>query len=307
MRYVFIVNPTAGNRNPMETVFPSVRNAFRGWKVDFTYYETKYPGHATQIAAAEAGKGDAVRIYGFGGDGTLSEIAAGLIGRENTELGIFPCGSGNDYIKTFGSEEDFLSPEKQLDARSRIVDMIRSEDRYAVNLCTVGMDAKVPLEVEKLKRIRFLSGPAAYDLGLLKTLLGRIGDEMTITIDGDEKYEDCFLMAVTGCGRYYGGGYCGAPEAVPDDGLLDFVLIRKPAFYRIPKLIALYKAGKHLKSKEFDGILTFRRGKRMEITSARPVAQNLDGECSLVKRTSFEVMPGAVRFLVPQGTGAHTT
>ena len=299
MRYVLIVNPTAGNRNPMETVFPSVRDAFRNWKVDFTWYETKYPGHATEIAAAEAGRKDALRIYGFGGDGTLSEIAAGIVGRKNVEIGIFPCGSGNDYIRTFGSKEDFLSPQKQLGARSRTVDMIHSEGRYAINLCTVGMDAKVPLEVERLKRIRFLNGPAAYDIGLIKTLLGPIGNEMTITIDGDKKYEGCFLMAVTGCGRYYGGGYCGAPEAVPDDGLLDFILIRKPALYRIPKLVTLYKAGKHLKSKEFDGILTFHRGKRMEVASMHSVAQNLDGECSLVKQTSFEVVPRAVRFLVP--------
>lgn len=299
LRYVLIVNPTAGNRNPMETVFPSVRDAFRNWKVDFTWYETKYPGHATEIAAAEAGRKDALRIYGFGGDGTLSEIAAGIVGRKNVEIGIFPCGSGNDYIRTFGSKEDFLSPQKQLGARSRTVDMIHSEGRYAINLCTVGMDAKVPLEVERLKRIRFLSGPAAYDIGLLKTLLGPIGNEMTIRIDGNKKYEGCFLMAVTGCGRYYGGGYCGAPEAVPDDGLLDFILIRKPALYRIPKLVTLYKAGKHLKSKEFDGILTFHRGKRMEVASMHSVAQNLDGECSLVKQTSFEVVPRAVRFLVP--------
>ena len=299
MRYVFIVNPAAGRKNPMQIVFPAVRDAFRSKNIAFSCYETEYPGHATEIAAAETGRGDAVRLYGFGGDGTLSEIAAGMIGRKNGELGIFPCGSGNDYIKTFGEEKDFLSPEKQIGAPSRTVDMIRSGGRYAINLCTVGMDAKIPLEVEKLKRIPFLSGPAAYNLGLVKTLLGRIGSEMTVTIDGGKTYAGCFLMAVAGCGRYYGGGYCGAPEAVPDDGLLDFILIRKPAFYRIPELVRLYKAGKHLHSKKFDGILTFCRGRRMEIESALPTAENLDGECSMADRTSFEVVPKAVRFLVP--------
>lgn len=299
LRYVLIVNPAAGKKNPMQTVFPAVRDAFRSKNLDFSCYETKNPGHATEIAAAETGKGDAVRLYGFGGDGTLSEIAAGMIGRKNGELGIFPCGSGNDYIKTFGEEKDFLSPEKQIGAPSRTVDMIHSGGRYAVNLCTVGMDAKIPLEVEKLKRIRFLSGPAAYNLGLVKTLLGRIGSEMTVTIDGEKTYAGCFLMAVAGCGRYYGGGYCGAPEAVPDDGLLDFILIRKPAFYRIPKLVQLYKEGKHLHSKAFDGILTFCRGKKMEIEAAGPTAENMDGECSVAERMSFEVVPGAVRFLVP--------
>lgn len=299
MRYIFIVNPAAGKKNPLQAFFPYIREAFRSRNTDFTCYETKYPKHATEIAAAEGGKGDAVRIYGLGGDGTLNEIAAGIIGMRNVELGIFPCGSGNDYIKTFGAAENFLSPEKQIAGQSRTVDMIRSENWSAINLCTVGMDAKIPLEVKRLKHIRFLSGPAAYNLGLLKTLLGRIGDEMTITVDRKKTYTGCFLMAVIGCGRYYGGGYCAAPEALPDDGLLDFILIRKPAFHRIPKLIGLYKAGRHLKSKEFDGLLTFCRGKRLEIESPREVAQNLDGECSLIKGTSFEVMPKSIRFIVP--------
>ncbi len=177
--------------------------------------------------------------------------------------------------------------------------MIRSGDRVSVNLCTVGMDAKIPLEVEKIKRLPLMSGPVAYDLALLKTLLGRIGSEMEITIDGSKTFQGCFLMAVVGCGRYYGGGYCGAPEAVPDDGLLDFILIRKPAFHRIPKLVRLYKAGEHLRSPEFNGLLTFCRGEKMEVAPACPVAENLDGECRLVKHESFEVMPKAIRFITP--------
>lgn len=299
MRYVFIVNPAAGKISPSKTVFPRIRDIFVSKNIHCTCYETKYPKHATQIAAAEAEKGDAIRIFGFGGDGTLSEIASGIIGKKNVELGIFPCGSGNDYIKTFGREENFLSAEKQIGAPSRTVDMIREGNRFAINLCSVGMDAKIPLEVEKLKRIRFLSGPAAYDVGLVKTLLGKIGSELKITIDGEKKYDGCFLMAVIGCGRYYGGGYCGAPEAIPDDGLLDFILIRKPVFYRIPKLAMLYKAGKHLQSKEFAHIVTFCRGKRIEIESPGQIAINMDGESSLASHVSFEAVPNAVRFIVP--------
>lgn len=299
MRYVLIVNPVAGKRNPLLEAFPSIRDVFRSRNVDFTFHETKYPRHATELAAAEAGKGDDVRIFGLGGDGTLNEIAAGIFGKKNVEIGIFPCGSGNDYIKTFGAEKDFRSPEKQIRAKSRCVDIIRSGDRFAVNLCSAGMDAKIPLEVEKLKRIPFLSGPAAYNIGVFKTLLGRIGDEMKITIDGEKRFSGRFLMAVAGCGRFYGGGYCSAPEAEPDDGLLDFILIRKPAVYRIPKLIGLYKAGRHLHSAEFNGILTFCRGRKMEIDAPCPIAQNLDGESMFVNHTSFEVLPRAVRFLVP--------
>jgi diacylglycerol kinase (ATP) len=297
MRYVFIVNPVAGKKDPYHTVFPVIQKFFEERHLEFTCHVTERPKHATELAASEGGKGDPVRIFGLGGDGTLSEVAAGVMGMKNAEVGIFPCGSGNDYVKTFGTAEDFLSPEKQLAAPSRLVDVIRSEQGFSMNLCTVGMDAKVPLAVEKLKKIPFLSGPAAYNLALLKVLLGKIGDDFQITIDEDKKFSGCFLMAVAGNGRYYGGGFCGAPEAVPDDGLLDFVLIRKPSLYLIPRLVKPYKEGRHLTAKVFDGILTFCRGKKMEIAASRPTAENLDGECRLVNRVTFEVVPHAVRFI----------
>lgn len=114
-----------------------------------------------------------MRIFAVGGDGTLSEVAAGAIGMENVEVGVIPCGSGNDYIKTFGEIEKFLSPEKQLKATSRMVDMIESEGHLSINLCSIGLDAKVAYEMVKFKAVPFLSGSTAYNLALVKVLLGK--------------------------------------------------------------------------------------------------------------------------------------
>jgi diacylglycerol kinase family enzyme len=271
----------------------------------YTCHVTQFPGQASEFSADEAGREGPVRIYSVGGDGTLREVAAGAIGRENAEVGAFPCGTGNDYIKTFGREEDFLSPEKQLAARSRTVDTIRSDSGVSVNLCTVGMDARVSMLVSRIKRIPFLSGPVAYDLAMIRTLFGKIGENLKIVIDSIRSYRDVFLMAIACNGRYYGGGFCPAPTAAPDDGLLDFVLIRKPPFWKIPKLAQMYKAGRHLGAREFDGILTFCRGKKMEISAARPVAENIDGDCRYVGKEKFSVLPSSLRFLVPK-SGAGT-
>lgn len=305
MRYVLIVNPVAGKRNPCDTVLPGVRRFFEEKRLDFVCHATERPGHAAELAAREAGEGGPVRIFAFGGDGTLGEVAAGAEGHENAEIGVFPCGSGNDYVKSFGAREDFLSPEKQIAGVSRPVDLIRSELGTSINLCSVGMDATVAFQMERIKKLPFVSGPAAYDLALLKVLLGRIGENLRIRIDDSEEFEGCFLFAVAASGRYYGGGYCGAPQAVPDDGLLDFILIRKPLFYKIPKLIGLYKAGLHIGAKEFEGILTFRRGRKMEIIPEKSAASNRDGEVALVGAVSFEVAPHAVRFLVPHREGGE--
>ena len=299
MRYVLIVNPAAGKRNSAETVLPPVRRFFEEKGLEYACHVTERPGHAAELTAQEAEKGGEVRIFGFGGDGTLGEIAAGAMERKNAEIGIFPCGSGNDYIKNFGGMKEFLSPERQLAGVSRPVDLIKTELGISISLCSVGMDARVPLEVERLKRLPLLSGPAAYDLALVKVLLGQLGDNLHIRIDGGEEFRDCFLFALAASGRYYGGGYCGAPQAVPDDGLLDFILIRKVPLYRVPRLVGLYKAGLHIGAKEFEGILTFRRGKKMEIFAQKPAAFNRDGEVTLTGAVSFEILPHAARFIVP--------
>lgn len=301
MRYVLIVNPAAGKKNPYETVLPPVHRFLQEHGIPFVCHLTQKPGHAISLSREEAARGDEVRIYAFGGDGTLAEVAAGAAEFENAEIGIFPCGSGNDYIKMFGPRKDFLSVEKQLMAVSRRVDLIRSELGISINLCSVGMDATVALEMARLKRLPLISGPAAYNLALLKVLFGKIGEPLRIRIDDREEFSGCFLFAIAASGQYYGGGYCGAPLAVPNDGLLDFVLIRKPPVFQIPKLAAMYKAGRHIGAKEFEKILTFRRGKKLEIFPEKPAASNRDGEVALIGGSiSFEVFPSAVRFLVPK-------
>ncbi len=301
MRYSFIVNPTAGKRNAYRTFFPRVRAYMEERGLPYTCHVTERPGQATEFAALEGGKEGPVRIYGVGGDGTLREVAAGAAGRENVEVGIFPCGSGNDYIKMFGREEDFLSPAGQIAARPRTVDTARSDAGLAVNCCSVGIDAKVSLKAARIKRVPLLSTPAAYDLALAAVLLGRIGEKLRITIDGVRTYEDVFVIAFAGNGRWYGGGFCAAPQAELDDGLLDFVLIRKPPFRRLPRLAVLYKEGRHIGAPEFDGVLTFCRGRKMEIAAGRPVAENIDGDCRYVRSETFSVQPRVLRFLVPEG------
>lgn len=113
MRYVFIINPAAGKRNPLHTVFPKVRSFFEENRLSFRSYMTEHPLQAAELARKEGEAGGDVRIFGFGGDGTLGEIAAGIENMKNVEFGIFPCGSGDDYIKSFGARELFC-PLKNL-------------------------------------------------------------------------------------------------------------------------------------------------------------------------------------------------
>lgn len=299
MRYVFIINPTAGKKNAFYTIFPPIQKYFDANELEYVCYITEKPMHAMELAKMEGSKGDSVRIYAIGGDGTLSETAGGVIGMNNVEVGIFPSGSGNDYIKTFGESASFLSVEKQLSAPSQTVDMIRSCGRLSINVCSIGLDAKVAYNMADFKKLPFVSGSMAYNFAVIKVLLGKIGDQLEITIDGAKKFEGNYLFALAGNGQYYGGGYCGAPQAVPNDGLLDFILIKKPPLNQIPALIPIYKSGGHIESEKFKDILTFCRGKKMTVKAIRPAIANFDGECHIIDKLDFEVVPNAINFIVP--------
>ncbi len=300
MRYVFIVNPSAGKANPYHTVFPLIQEYCRTNNLDYVCHITSRPLQATELARKQGEKGDEVRIYGVGGDGTLSEVAAGVVGMSNVEVGVIPCGSGNDYVKTFGRMESFLSMEKQMAAKSQKVDMIQSEGNLSINLCSIGLDAKVAYEMVRFRRVPLLNGPMAYNLALVKVLMGKIGSQLKVTIDGTKEFEGEYLFALAGSGRYYGGGYCGAPMAVPDDGLLDFILIKKPPFHKIPQLVKIYKEGRHINSPKFQDFLIYCRGKEMCVSSFKPVIANYDGECRAIEQVSFKIVPNAVSFIIPE-------
>ncbi|HEX3038297.1 MAG TPA: diacylglycerol kinase family protein [Oscillospiraceae bacterium] len=300
MRYVFIFNPAAGKKDPYPVYYPIIKNYCEEQDLPYTCLVTKYPLHAQELAKNEGAKGDEVRIYGVGGDGTLREIAAGTFGMENVEIGIIPCGSGDDYIRTFGKKEDFLSVPKQIHAKSRTVDMIRYNDGLALNLCSIGLDAAVAYNMTKFKKMPLITGSMAYDLALVKVFLHKIGNELYITIDGTKQYSGNYLFAVAANGKYYGGGYCAAPEALPDDGLLDFILIRTPKLRQVPAMVRLYKAGKHYNAKEFVGMLEHCRGKQMHVIAKAPAVGNFDGDCNYISDVCFEEIPQAARFIVPE-------
>ena len=304
MRYVFIINPTAGKRNPYNTVMEAVESTLKPKGISYRCFTTAHPEHATELAKLEAEKGDPVCVFACGGDGTVCEVARGLRGFDNAVLGIFPCGSGNDYIKTFGSKARFCSLEDQLEGHTTTVDMIRVGDQYAINLCSLGVDAKVALGVVKFKKVPLVSGAMAYNLAVMELFLGRMYDRLKITIDDTIHYDGDFFFALAASGQQYGGGYRGAPDAIPDDGLLDFVLIKATSKLRLLKILPRYKRGEHTDD-DFGGIVIKHRGRKIQIESmaSTPAVINLDGEAFRRNEITFEVAPHALRLLLPRGVG----
>ena len=126
------------------------------------------------------------------------------------------------------------------------------------------------------------------------------------TIDGETMTVDCLMCAVCN-GRTYGGGFCAAPEARPDDGWLDVYIIRKVSRLTIAKLLGLYKNGRHFRNghllPEVEPYFIYRRAKSVTLKAADgrgPIVATADGECVPKEEVRVQVQPLAGRILLPK-------
>ena len=308
MRHVFILNPVAGKKQEAVELRGKIDAYFSGRpELEYAIRVTDGVGSATRIAQEECATGGKVRLYACGGDGTLQETASGIpMSSADVELAVIPCGSGNDYVRTFGEKEDFLQISELVESNAYPVDAVDCGDRISLNIASMGMDASVGQKMQKYKNWPGVSGSMAYNIAVADVFFHPIGERMTIEIDGEngcERREGRYLMALAANGRYYGGGYCGAPKAVENDGLLDFVLVKKIPRVQIPLILGKYKKGEH----DTIDCLEHIRGTGMRICAEKSIVCNVDGECFNTKQMSFSVIPEAFRFVIPRKIAAKRT
>lgn len=305
MRHVFILNPAAGKGSPALKLLPDIQRYFTDHPAEYSLRITDHPGHAIEIVRQEALKrdgddGEPVRVYACGGDGTLLEAATGLQGQAHMELACIPCGSANDLLRCMPYKERYADLAAMVNGRVMQLDAVSCNGRLALNVASMGMDADVASKMADYKHLPLVSGPMAYQLAIVYTFFHPIGRQLRVEMDtpkGPVIHEGRFLFALAANGQYYGGGYRGAPQARPDDGLLDFILVDAVKRARVPGFMSRYKRGEHLGL----DICRHYRGTRMRVIAPVPTAVNLDGECSPQTDVTFDILPGAIPFVVPAG------
>ncbi len=296
MRYVFYINPAAGKGTAQENIINSIEEYFSNKNDDFKIHITSAVGDAQTQARREAQTGDDIRMFACGGEGTVFEVLNGIAGYNNVELGVIPCGSANDFLKFFKTRQEFLNIDEQIDGETVEMDLIKAGDKYCLNGCSVGMDAVVARDMSIFKKWPFVSGSFAYTLAIVKTFLGKLGITADISVDGEVPQRKNCLFAVIANAPYYGGGYKGAPAAVPYDNQLDFTLVDKISKLKILKFLSIYKKGGH----ESLDCCTLKRCTSMEFTSEKPIPVNLDGEIIETHHMKFELVKNAVKFVLPK-------
>ncbi len=296
MKHVFIVNPCAGKNQAANIIKPQIEQYFAEHGGNYEIYDTVAPYASIDYVKNYPVGEETVRFYACGGDGTLFEVVNGAYGKPNTQVAVIPLGSGNDFIRLFGTKEMLVNVEAQVNGTPIQLDLIKCLGKIAINQCSMGLDAEVCARQSQFKKLPFLSGEAAYTASLLYCFIGKMKSTFTVKFDDKEPFTAPTLFCYCGNSRWYGGGYMAAPHAMPDDGLLDFVHVKK-AVSRI-KLLGLinkYKRGEHLDWE----ITTFDRGKKLVIHSDKPAAVNIDGECEYVTDCTFEIIEKGITFVVP--------
>ena len=296
MKHLFIINPAAGSRNRTDDYSQVIHKICREKGLDYEVRVSTAPGECTRIAREAAETGEAYRIYACGGDGTLNEVVQGAAGHDNVAITVFSGGSGNDFVKIFDDPKAFFDLERLVDAEEATFDLIRCNDDISLNICSVGLDARIGTDVASYKRLPLLHGFRAYVASTVINVIKGISEHYVVEIDGETIDAEQTMICVCN-GRYYGGGFNPVPEADPADGLLDVLLVKKVSRLQVPGVVGKYKNGRY---KELPHLVRSFKTRQVKILCDYEVPISLDGELRRAKEVVMSVAKEKIRFFYPR-------
>lgn len=289
MSYLFIINPIAGKGRAKKTI-PVIKEIMENSRHSYQIKITEKVGDG-QLFAEEARAEDFHTIVSVGGDGTLHEVVNGMIGGTQ-RLGIVPAGTGNDFARSLKIPFDIKDAmEVLIQGEAMLIDLGRSGDKYFINFCSVGLDALIAEEANKIKR--YFSSTYSYIIGVVKAL-GKFKSLRVELIIDDKKYDEEIMLVAICNGAYYGGGMNIAPQAEVSDGQFDICVVRKMPKLKLLFLFPTIFKGKHVK---YDEIKIY-RGENIQIFSKEDMHVNADGDIVNSRPVKFEMVHNKMELIV---------
>lgn len=298
-----IVNPNAGSGKGGKH-WPAISKMLLNEGFTFTSRFTTAPLEATRFIMEAAEEGIRKFII-VGGDGTFHEAANGIllqkvVATRELLLAMMPVGTGNDWSRMYEIPAD---PRKALDILLKSNEYIQDvclvnystihgpKDRYFINLAGIGFDAEV-VRRTNLSKQKGTGGKLLYFWHLLTALITLKTTGVRVQLDQDERNGKFFSISIGLC-KYKGGGMMTAPQAIPNDGLLDVTLISEMGRFEIIRSLQLLFNGKIGTHKKVDLLRT----KSALVESDARVFLEADGELLGYAPVRFEIIPAALRIL----------
>ncbi|MCL4685771.1 diacylglycerol kinase family lipid kinase [Myxococcota bacterium] len=302
MRILAIVNPRS-RAGATARRWPAVEAQLRAALGSLEVEHTRGPRDAERIAREGVRAGVELLLVA-GGDGTLSETAAGLLGAglaRYAELMPLPLGTGGDFVRGLALPAGLEAAIGRLaTAKARRIDAgrITLQDRrghplttYFVNIASAGISGLVTELVNRAPK--GLGGRASFLIGTLRGIARWRAASVRLRIDGETVHEGLLDLFAVANGSYFGGGMHVAPDARLDDGLFDVVWIGGTSRARLVRQLPRLYRGTHLALPDVGA----QRGTLVEAEPIEPGAEiwvEVDGEPIGRLPARFELLPGAL-------------
>ncbi|UOE78228.1 diacylglycerol/lipid kinase family protein [Parageobacillus thermoglucosidasius] len=274
--YYFIVNKISGNGKGRK-VWKKVEKLLKEKQINYQVRFTEHPKHAVKIAR-ELSSEKCCAVVAVGGDGTIHDVANGLID-SNIPLGVIPAGSGNDFARAFDIPTDYKKAlERILTGKQRKIDIGRIGKEYFITVTGIGFDGKVA-EVNNASKYKnwfnFIRlGDLSYGLSFLHVLLKYRPVNIQLKVDGKNLvFFNVWLIAIANISNY-GGGIRICPDACYNDGFFDICIVHNMTKWELLRTFPKAYKGKHV----FYPGVTMIKGKQVEVISELPVIVQGDGE-----------------------------
>jgi YegS/Rv2252/BmrU family lipid kinase len=300
-RPVVIVNPKSGSGLDERRWAALVGDLTEGLG-PFDHRFTEAVGDGRRLAEEEARAGRGL-VVAFGGDGTISEVADGIMaaGKTGTALGIIPRGTGGDFRRLLALPQDVAAAARHLrQASAHAIDIGRAtyttaagetQSRHFINLASFGFSAVIARKANASGKK--LGAKLAYIGAAMSTLTSYENVEVIIRVDGGEPQRRTVLMAAIGNGSFAGGGMKVCPESTLDDGLLDLVVIGDYGRFEVMRKISKVYSGSHLELEHVSSTKA-RTITVAPVEGSPPIPIELDGETPGFLPATFEVKPRAI-------------
>lgn len=302
-----VVNPTAGGGR-MGRVWPRMAKALTARLGDLKVEMTDGPGQACDLARQLAMDG-AELVIAAGGDGTVSDVVTGLLqarvanGR-TADLAVLAVGTGSDFARglKLGADATRLA-ERIASGERRVLDAGRvsfvNDDgalatRHFINIASLGVSGSIDRVVNAAKRSGYLPGKLTFLWHTVRALMGHRFETVRVTVDDGKPLEARIALVAIANAPYFGGGMKIAPDAAPDDGMLEVVIVRAASKLRLIADLRLVYSGSHATSPS----CVFLRGRKIVVEPVGGAANasllDIDGESPGRIPATFEVIPNAI-------------
>jgi YegS/Rv2252/BmrU family lipid kinase len=299
LRTVFLVNPASANGSTGRR-WPEIAHRATSAGLHGDAFFSRAPGELADLASKAADDGAELLVV-VGGDGSVHEVANGIAERDGVEIAVIPRGTGWDFARSLALPHSLDAAIRvALEGRTRTIDLGRAsyrtwagndEQSWFANVGSVGMSGAIAQRANDTTKA--FGGKVSYVWATFAVFARWSNSEIQVTVDGERRRARMHDVIVSN-GAFLGGGMKICPDAQPDDGVFDVLLIgdlaKRDLLLTMPKIFR----GTHLPHPKAELL----RGSQVTVDAPEPLPIELDGEQPGTTPARFELVPQALRVRV---------